>query len=54
MLRNYWNQMYLNTLNAAVKCTRPGFMKKCDNFETAKAIFGLKSIAVYNKKPMSS
>jgi hypothetical protein len=45
MLKNRWNQMYFNTLNAAVKC---------DNFETAKAIFDLKSIAVYNKKPISS
>jgi hypothetical protein len=53
MLRNRWNQMYLNTFNAAVKCTRPGFIRKYDNFETAKAIFGLKSIAVYNKKPIS-
>jgi hypothetical protein len=54
MLRNRWDQMYLNTLNAAVKYSRPGFVKKCDNLETAKAIFGLKSIAVYNKKPISS
>jgi hypothetical protein len=46
--------MYLNTLNAAVKCTRPGFIRKCDNLETAKEISGLKSIAVYNKEPMSS
>jgi hypothetical protein len=53
MLKNRWNQIYLNTLNAAIKCTRPGFIKKCDNLETAKAIFGLKSIAVYNKKLIS-
>jgi hypothetical protein len=46
--------MYLNTLNAAVKCSRPGFIKKCDNLKTAKAISGLKSIAIYNKKPISS
>jgi hypothetical protein len=45
--------MYFNTLNAAVKCTRPGFARKCDNLEIGKAIFGLKSIAVYNKEPMS-
>jgi hypothetical protein len=45
--------MYLNTLNAAVKCTRPGFIRKCDNLEIAKAISDLRSIAVYNKKPMS-
>jgi hypothetical protein len=54
MLRNRWNQIYFNTLNAAVKYTRPEFVKKCDNFETAKAISGLKSIAVYNKKLISS
>jgi hypothetical protein len=54
MLRNRWNQMYLSTLNAAVKCFRPGFVRKCDNFEIAKAISGLKSIAVYNKKLISS
>jgi hypothetical protein len=54
MLRNRWNQMYLSTLNIAVKCSGPGFVKKCDNLETAKAISGLKSIAVYNKKPISS
>jgi hypothetical protein len=54
MLKNRWNQMYLNILNAAVKCTRPGFVRKCDNLETAKAISGLKSTAVYNKKPISS
>jgi hypothetical protein len=53
MLKNRWNQMYFNTFNAAVKCTKPGFVRKCDNFKIAKAIFGLKSIAVYNKKPMS-
>jgi hypothetical protein len=46
--------MYFNTLNAAVKCIRPGFVRKCDNLETAKAIFDLKSITVYNKKPISS
>jgi hypothetical protein len=46
--------MYLNTLNAAVKCTKPEFAKKCDNLEIAKAISGLRSIAVYNKKPISS
>jgi hypothetical protein len=46
--------MYLNILNIAVKCTKFGFIRKCDNFETAKAISGLKSIAVYNKKPISS
>jgi hypothetical protein len=46
--------MYLNTLNAAVKCSGPGFIRKCDNLEIAKAISGLKSIAVYNKKPISS
>jgi hypothetical protein len=45
--------MYLNTFNAAVKCFGPGFIRKCDNFEIAKAISGLKSIAVYNKKPIS-
>jgi hypothetical protein len=54
MLKNRWNQMYLNTLNAAVKCTKPGFIKKCDNFETAKAISDLRNTAVYNKKPISS
>jgi hypothetical protein len=54
MLRNRWDQMYFSTLNAAVKCSKPGFVKKCDNFKTAKAIFGLKSIAVYNKKLISS
>jgi hypothetical protein len=46
--------MYLNTLNAAVKYFGPGFIKKCDNLEIAKAIFGLRSIAVYNKKLISS
>jgi hypothetical protein len=46
--------MYLNIFNAAVKCTKPGFIRKCDNLKTAKAISGLKSIAVYNKKPISS
>jgi hypothetical protein len=46
--------MYLNIFNAAVKCTRPEFVRKCDNFETAKAISDLKSTAVYNKKPISS
>jgi hypothetical protein len=45
--------MYLNTLNAAVKCTKPKFVRKCDNLEIAKAIFNLKSIAVYNKEPIS-
>jgi hypothetical protein len=45
--------MYLNTFNAAVKCTKPGFVRKCDNFEIAKAISGLRSIAVYNKKLIS-
>jgi hypothetical protein len=54
MLRNHWNQMYLNTLNAAVKCSKPGFVRKYDNLKTAKAISGLRIIAVYNKKPMSS
>jgi hypothetical protein len=54
MFKNRWNQMYLNTLNAAVKCIRPGFARKCDNLEITKAISGLKNIAVYNKKPMSS
>jgi hypothetical protein len=53
MLKNRWNQMYLNTLNAAVKCTRPGFNKKCDNLKIEKAISGLKNIAIYNKKPIS-
>jgi hypothetical protein len=53
MLKNRWNQMYLNIFNAAVKCTRPGFARKCDNLEIAKAISGLKSTAVYNKKPIS-
>jgi hypothetical protein len=53
MLKNRWNQIYLNTLNAAVKCTKPRFVKKCDNLEIAKAISDLKSIAVYNKKPIS-
>jgi hypothetical protein len=53
MLRNRWNQMYLNTLNAAVKCTRPEFVRKCDNLEIAKAISGLRSTAVYNKEPIS-
>jgi hypothetical protein len=46
--------MYFNIFNAAVKCIKPGFVRKCDNFETAKAISDLKSIAVYNKKPISS
>jgi hypothetical protein len=46
--------MYLNTLNAAVKYTRPGFVRKCDNLETAKTMSGLRSTAVYNKKPISS
>jgi hypothetical protein len=45
--------MYLNIFNAAVKCIKPGFARKCDNLEIAKAIFGLRSIAVYNKKPIS-
>jgi hypothetical protein len=54
MLRNYWNQMYFSTLNAAVKYSGPGFIRKCDNLETAKGVSGLKSIAVYNKKPISS
>jgi hypothetical protein len=45
--------MYFSILNAAVKCTRPGFIRKCDNFEIAKAISGLRSIAVYDKKPIS-
>jgi hypothetical protein len=45
--------MYFNTLNAAVKYTRPGFVRKCDNLKIAKAISGLKSIAVYNKKLIS-
>jgi hypothetical protein len=45
--------MYLNTLNAAVKCIKPGFVRKCDNLKIAKAIFGLRITAVYNKKPMS-
>jgi hypothetical protein len=45
--------MYLNTFNAAVKCIKPGFVRKCNNFKTTKAIFGLKSIAVYNKKLIS-
>jgi hypothetical protein len=53
MLKSRWNQMYLNILNAAVKYTKPGFIKKCDNFEIAKAISDLKSIAVYNKKLIS-
>jgi hypothetical protein len=53
MLKNRWNQMYLSTLNAAVKYIRPEFVKKCDNFKTAKAIFGLKSTAVYNKELIS-
>jgi hypothetical protein len=53
MLRNRWNQMYLNILNAAVKYIKPGFIRKCDNLETAKAIFNLKNTAVYNKKPIS-
>jgi hypothetical protein len=54
MLKNRWNQIYLNTLNAAVKCFKPGFIRKCDNLETAKAISGLKSTTVNNKKPISS
>jgi hypothetical protein len=54
MLKNRWNQMYLNTLNAAVKCIRLEFVRKCDNFETAKAIFGLRNTAIYNKEPISS
>jgi hypothetical protein len=45
--------MYLNTLNTAIKCIKPEFVRKCDNFEIAKAIFGLKSIAVYIKKLIS-
>jgi hypothetical protein len=45
--------MYLNTLNVAVKCIKPGFVRKCDNFKITKAISGLRSIAVYNKKPIS-
>jgi hypothetical protein len=53
MLKNRWNQMYLNIFNAAVKCIKPGFIRKYDNFKTAKAIFGLKSTAVYNKEPIS-
>jgi hypothetical protein len=40
--------MYFSTLNAAVKYTKPGFVRKCDNLKTAKAIFDLKSTAVYN------
>jgi hypothetical protein len=36
--------MYFSTLNAAVKCTRPGFVRKCDNLEIAKVIFGLKAL----------
>jgi hypothetical protein len=53
MLRNCWNQIYFNILNAAIKCTKLGFIRKCDNLEIAKAISGLKSIAMYNKKLMS-
>jgi hypothetical protein len=53
MLKNRWNQINFSTLNAAVKCTKPGFIRKCDNLKTAKAISGLKSIAVYNKKLIS-
>jgi hypothetical protein len=45
--------MYLSILNAAVKCIKLGFIRKCDNLEIAKAIFDLKSIAVYNKKFIS-
>jgi hypothetical protein len=45
--------MYLNILNAAVKCTRPEFIRKCDNFEITKMISGLKIIAIYNKKLIS-
>jgi hypothetical protein len=45
--------MYFNTFNAAVKCIRPGFVRKCDNLEIAKAISGLRSIAIYNKKFIS-
>jgi hypothetical protein len=45
--------MYLNILNAAVKCSGPGFVRKCDNLKIAKAISGLKITAVYNKEPMS-
>jgi hypothetical protein len=46
--------MYFNTLNAAIKYSKPEFVRKCNNLKIAKAISGLKSIAVYNKKPMSS
>jgi hypothetical protein len=53
MLKNRWNQMYLNILNTAVKCIRPGFVRKCNNLKTAKAISDLKSTAVYNKKLIS-
>jgi hypothetical protein len=53
MLKNRWNQIYLNTFNAAVKYSGPRFIRKYDNLEIAKTISGLKSIAVYNKKLIS-
>jgi hypothetical protein len=53
MLKTRWNQMYFSTLNAAVKCTKLEFVRKYDNFKIAKAISGLRSTVVYNKKPIS-
>jgi hypothetical protein len=53
MLRNRWNQIYFNTFNAAIKYIKPEFVRKCDNFETTKAISGLKSTTIYNKKLIS-
>jgi hypothetical protein len=53
MLRNRWNQIYFNISNAAVKCTRPGLVRKYDNLKIAKAISGLKNTTVYDKKPIS-